>query len=87
MEIGNQFQTVHYFAFGGISFLYQVVPGIVVEVPKDEDFAKEQFRNELDIYKIFSQQAACPFITQCFYYTGNGIFLEQMRGDTPDVYS
>ncbi|CAG8376427.1 unnamed protein product [Penicillium salamii] len=79
MEMEGQFQNVHLIALGGMSFIYQVAPGIVVKVPNTEDFARQQFRNELDIYKILSRQAACAFIVQCFYYTDDGIFLEHMR--------
>jgi hypothetical protein len=85
MEIGSQFQNVHLIATGGMSFIYQAGPGIVVKVPHAEDFARQQFCNELAIYKTISQQAACAFIVQCFYYTDDGIFLEYMRGDTPDI--
>ncbi|KAJ6186855.1 hypothetical protein N7519_001763 [Penicillium mononematosum] len=79
MEIGSQFQKVHLLAFGGMSFIYQVGPGIVVKVPRNDDFAREQFLNEIQIYKAFSQHAACEFIVQCFYSTDGGIFLEHMR--------
>lgn len=86
MEIGSQFQNVHLIAYGGMSFIYQVDPGIVVKVPRNGDFERQQFCNELEIYKTFSQQAACAFIVQCFHYTDDGIFLEHMRGDTPETY-
>ncbi|KAJ5169272.1 uncharacterized protein N7500_002055 [Penicillium coprophilum] len=79
MEIRDQFQNVHLIAFGGISFIYQVGPGIAVKVPHTDDFARQQFCNELEIYKTFSRQASCAFIVQCFYYTDDGIFLEHMR--------
>jgi hypothetical protein len=69
-----------------MSFIYQVDPGIVVKVPHTKDFARQQFYNELEFYKTFSQQAACAFIVQCFYYTDDGIFLEHMRGGTPEIY-
>lgn len=86
MEIESQFQNVHLVAVGGMSFMYQADPGIVVKVPHAEDFARQQFSNELEIYKSFSQQATCAFIVQCFHYTDDGIFLEYMRGDTPESY-
>lgn len=86
IELEGQFQNVHLIAFGGMSFIYQVGPGIVVKVPHTEDFARQQFCNELEIYKTFSQQPACAFIVQCFYYTDDGIFLEHMRGDTREIY-
>ncbi|KAJ5487995.1 hypothetical protein N7530_002295 [Penicillium desertorum] len=86
MDIGSQFQKVHLLAFGGMSFIYQVGPGIVVKVPRNDDFAREQFRNEIQIYKTFSQHAACEFIVQCFYYTDGGIFLEHMRSDSLETY-
>lgn len=68
---------------GSISSIYQIDPGIVVKIPKNDDFAREQFCKELEIYKILSRQAACEFIVQCFHYTNEGIFLEYMRSDTP----
>lgn len=85
MEIGSQFQKVHLIASGGMSFIYQAYPGIVVKVPLAEDFARQQFCNELEIYKTISQKGACAFIVQCFYYTDDGIFLEHMRGDIPGL--
>ncbi|KAJ5142566.1 protein kinase-like protein [Penicillium bovifimosum] len=77
----REFQDVESIARGGISFVYQVSPGVVVKIPQDDDFARQQFCNELQIYKTFSQQAACAFIVQCFYSTNEGIFLEHMKNE------
>ena len=82
MDIKHKFPSVHWIWGGGISFVYEVHPRIVVKVPKAGDFEKEQFRNELNIYKTLSQCSPCPSIVQCFFYADNGIFLEYMRGTT-----
>jgi len=84
MEIEKKFQSMFLIASGGISSIYQIDPGTVVKVPKDDDFARQQFCKELEIYKILSRQAVCAFIVQCFDHTPEGIFLEYMRGDTPN---
>ncbi|RAK99862.1 protein kinase [Aspergillus ibericus CBS 121593] len=82
MDIRRQFPDVHWVWKGGISFVYEVHPRIVVKVPKSGDFEREQFRKELKIYEIFSQHPPCPSIVQCFLYSDNGIFLEYMRDVT-----
>ncbi|KAL3456784.1 kinase domain-containing protein [Aspergillus heterothallicus] len=79
MELQCQFPKVHYIWEGGISFVYEVDPRIVVKVPQNEDFARQQFKKELEIYRIFSQHPPCPSIISCFLHTDNGIFLEYMR--------
>ncbi|KAJ6061221.1 hypothetical protein N7444_001917 [Penicillium canescens] len=82
MDIRQQFPNVHWVWRGGISFVYEVHPRVVVKVPKSGDFEREQFRKELKIYEIFSQHPPCPSIVQCFLYADNGIFLEYMRDVT-----
>lgn len=82
MNIQPQFPSLHWIWEGGISFVYEVHPHIVVKVPRSGEFEKEQFRKELKIYKTFSQYPPCPSIIQCFYCADNGIFLEYMRGAT-----
>ncbi|KAL2859091.1 protein kinase [Aspergillus pseudodeflectus] len=82
MEIQREYPNVHWIWRGGISFVYEVDPHIVVKVPQNGDFEKDQFKKELEIYKTFSQNPPCPSIVQCFYYTDNGIFLEYMRDGT-----
>ncbi|KAK9646409.1 hypothetical protein HCH54_005158 [Aspergillus fumigatus] len=79
MDIQRQFPGVHWVWKGGISFIYEVHPRIVVKVPKSGEFEREQFHKEVKIYEIFSQHPPCPSVVQCFYHTGNGIFLEYMR--------
>lgn len=83
MSIRQQFPDVHWIWKGGISFVYEVHPRIVVKVPKPGDFEREQFRKELKIYEIFSQHPPCSSVVQCFFYADNGVFLEYMRGATP----
>lgn len=80
MSIQQQFPDVHWVWEGGISFVYEVHPRIVVKVPISEEFEREQFQHELKVYEIFSRSPPCPSIVQCFLYTDNGIFLEYMRG-------
>jgi hypothetical protein len=80
MDIQRQFPDVHWIWGGGISFVYEVHPRIVVKVPRSGDFEREQFRKELKIYEIFSKHPPCLHVVQCFLYTDNGIFLENMRG-------
>lgn len=82
MDIQRQFPGVHWVWKGGISFIYEVHPRIVVKVPKSGEFEREQFHKEVKIYEIFSLHPPCPSVVQCFYNTGNGIFLEYMRGTT-----
>ncbi|KAJ5946657.1 hypothetical protein N7454_003496 [Penicillium verhagenii] len=79
MDIQRQFPTVHYIWGGGISFLYEVHPRIVVKVPKSGGFERQQSSKELEIYRIFSENPPCPSIVQCFHLSHNGIFLEYMR--------
>lgn len=83
MDIQRRFPGVHWIWGGGISFVYEVHPRIVVKVPKSGEFESEQFRKELEIYQKFSQRQPCPSIVQCFLFSPNGIFLEYMRGATP----
>lgn len=56
---------------------------MVVKVPMSGEFEREQFDKELKVYEIFSRHPPCPSLVQCFFYTGDGIFLEYMRGVTP----
>ncbi|PYH90032.1 hypothetical protein BO71DRAFT_362303 [Aspergillus ellipticus CBS 707.79] len=79
MAIQRRFPGVHWIWSGGISFVYEVHPRIVVKIPKSGVFEREQFNKELEIYQIFSQNPPCPFIVQCFYFSNSGIFLEYMR--------
>lgn len=83
MDIQRRFPGVHWIWGGGISFVYEVHPRIVVKVPKSGEFEGEQFRKELEIYQIFSQNHPCPSIVQCFLFSPGGIFLEYMRGVAP----
>ncbi|KAJ5940110.1 hypothetical protein N7516_000278 [Penicillium verrucosum] len=79
MDIPRQFPDVHWIWGGGISFVYEVHPRIVVKVPKSGKFESEQFQKELEIYQIFSRNPPCSSIVQCFLFSGSGIFLEYMR--------
>lgn len=83
MEIQRQFPGVHWVWGGGVSFVYEVHPLIVVKVPKSGEEERKQFRKELKIYEILSRHSPCPSIVQCFFFTTDGIFLEYMRGATP----
>ncbi|KAJ5224969.1 hypothetical protein N7468_006194 [Penicillium chermesinum] len=83
MDVRRQFPNVHWIWGGGISFVYEVHPRIVVKVPKSGEFERDQFRKELEIYRIFAQNPPCPSIVQCFHFSDSGIFLEYMRGATP----
>ncbi|KAJ5924851.1 serine/threonine protein kinase [Penicillium verhagenii] len=83
MDIQHQFPTVYWVWAGGISFVYEVHPLIVVKVPKSGPEERESFRKELKIYEILSRHPPCPSLVQCFYHTTDGIFLEYMRGVTP----
>lgn len=80
MDIQRQFPGVHWIWAGGISFVYEVHPRIVVKVPKSGEFEREQLRRELEIYEVFSRHPPCPSVVQCFFRAENGIFLEYMRG-------
>lgn len=80
MTVQKQFPHVHWIWQGGISFVYEVNPRIIVKVPKLGEFEREQFQNELKVYEILSPHAPCPSIVQCFFYTDNGIFVEYMQG-------
>ncbi|KAJ5585416.1 uncharacterized protein N7459_005216 [Penicillium hispanicum] len=79
MDIKSQFPGVHWIWSGGISFVYEVHPRIVVKVPKSGEFERQQFDKELEIYQTFSQKPPCPSIVQCFFFSSSGIFLEYMR--------
>ncbi|CEL11367.1 Putative Protein kinase [Aspergillus calidoustus] len=79
MDVQRQFPNVHWIWGGGISFVYEVHPLIVVKVPKSGEYERKQFRKELEIYRVFSQNRACSTIVQCFSFSDNGIFLEYMR--------
>lgn len=83
MATQRQFPGVYWIWKGPISFVYEVHPRIVVKVPNSGEWEREQFRNDLKIYKILSQHPPCPFIVQCFFYADSGIFLEYMRGMAP----
>ncbi|KMU92310.1 hypothetical protein CIHG_10088, partial [Coccidioides immitis H538.4] len=79
MDIQRQFPGVHWVWGGGISFVYEVHPLIVVKVPKSGQEERERFRKELKIYEILSRHPPCPSLVECFHYTTDGIFLEYMR--------
>jgi serine/threonine protein kinase len=83
MDIQRQFPSVHWIWGGGISFVYEVHPRIVVKIPKSGEFERKQFHKEVEIYQTFSQNPPCPSIVQCFLFSGSGIFLEYMRGASP----
>ncbi|KAE8406690.1 kinase-like domain-containing protein [Aspergillus pseudonomiae] len=55
MDIQHQFPGVHWVWGGGISFVYEVYPLIVVKVPKSGQEEREKFRKELKIYEILSR--------------------------------
>lgn len=80
MDIQDQYPSVHWIWGGGISFVYEVHPRIVVKVPKPGEFERQQFLKEMKIYQIFSQNPPCLSIVQCFLFSDSGIFLEYMRG-------
>lgn len=82
MRHQDKFPDVHWIWKGGISYVFEVHPRIVVKVPKSGEFEREQFQKELDIYNILSRSPPCAFLVQCFYKADNGIFLEYMRGTT-----
>ncbi|EKV13711.1 hypothetical protein PDIG_36220 [Penicillium digitatum PHI26] len=79
MDIQRQYPSVHWIWGGGISFVYEVHPRIVVKVPKSGEFERQQFHKELEIYQVFSQNPPCHSIVQCFLFSDSGIFLEYMR--------
>ena len=83
MARGGNFPNAHIIASGGISSVFQIDSGIVVKVPDSDEFARQQFLNEIEIYKTFSQQKSCAFIVKCFYLSNEAIFLENMRGNAP----
>lgn len=83
MDIQRQFPGVHWIWGGGISFVYEVHPRIVVKVPKSGEFERQQFDKELEIYQVFSKNPPCPSIVKCFHFSDNGVFLEYMRGANP----
>ncbi|KAL3459024.1 kinase-like domain-containing protein [Aspergillus heterothallicus] len=87
MDIRRRFPDVHWVWKGGVSFVYEVHPRIIMKVPKSGNFAQEQFQKELKIYEIFSQHPSCPSIVQCFLYADNGIFLEYMRECKTTTYT
>lgn len=81
MDVKDQYPTVYWIWGGGISFVYEVHPRIVLKAPKSGQFDGEQFRREVKVYEILSRHPPCPSIVQCFFHTDNGIFLEYMRGE------
>ncbi|PYI18126.1 kinase-like protein [Aspergillus violaceofuscus CBS 115571] len=81
-RVQRQFPGVHWIWGGGISFVYEVHPRIVVKVPKSGKFEREQFNKELEIYRVFLQNPPCLSIVQCFYFCNSGSFLEYMRGQS-----
>lgn len=85
MDIQRRFPGVHWIWKGAISYVYEVHPRTVVDVPKPEvpGESTEQFPQELRIYETFSRNPPCPSVVQCIFYTDNGIFLEYMRGMPP----
>ncbi|KAJ5736855.1 uncharacterized protein N7483_001980 [Penicillium malachiteum] len=79
MDIRSQFPHVRWIWEGGISFIYEVHPRIVVKIPQQEESEREQFQTELEIYRVFSQSPLCPYIVQCYLLAETGIFMEYMR--------
>lgn len=82
MRHQDKFPDVHWIWKGGISYVFEVHPRIVVKVPKSGEFEREQFQKELAIYNILSRSPPCASLVQCFYKADKGIFLEYMRGTT-----
>lgn len=80
MSIKSEYPNVHWIWKGGISFVYEVAPRIVVKVPQSGESEQEQFQNKLKIWNILLRHPPCPSIVQCFFSASNGIFLEYMRG-------
>ncbi|RAH87610.1 hypothetical protein BO86DRAFT_444520 [Aspergillus japonicus CBS 114.51] len=78
-RVQRQFPGVHWIWGGGISFVYEVHPRIVVKVPKSGKIEREQFYKELEIYRVFLRNPPCLSIVQCFYFCKSGSFLEWMN--------
>lgn len=76
---------MHWIWGGGISFVYEIHPLIVVKVPKSGESERKQFNKELAIYRILAENWPCSSIVQCFYLSDNGIFLEYLRGTSLDT--
>ncbi|RDW63241.1 Serine protein kinase [Aspergillus mulundensis] len=79
MSIQRQFPGVHWVWRGGMSYVYEVHPLIVVKVPRPGEDKKDRFREEVKIYELLSRHPPCPFLVHCFLYSEDGIFLEYMR--------
>ena len=80
MATSSDFPDVHYIWEGGISYVYEVNPQMVVKVPQEGECEEEQFQNEVKIYDKLSKYPPCPYLIDCFHYCENGIFLEYMKG-------
>lgn len=65
MSIQHRFPDVHWIWGGGISYVYEVHPRIVVKVPRLGDSEGEQFQIETKIYEISSRNSPYPSIVQC----------------------
>lgn len=75
----SQLKGLCWVGMGANSFVYEVNPLVVAKVPRSGDEEREQFKNELEVFKILSKHPPCPQIITCFLYTENAIFLEYMR--------
>lgn len=79
MSIKDKFPNVHWIWSGGISFVYEVHPRIVVKVPQFGEFEQEQFRNELKIWNVLLQQPPCP--------SDGEVLLSSKRRHLPGVHA
>lgn len=85
MGTKGEFDYVRRIDEGCISFVYQVDQSIVVKISNKEDCSNDQFRHEVEMYKKLSKEKVSEFIVQCYHFTNDGIFLENIRGDTPEI--
>lgn len=79
MNVENDPQDFPWVSWGGNCYVYEVNSLIVVKVPKPGLEEREQFRKEVEIFRILSHHPPCPQLVSCFMFTDNGIFLEYMR--------
>jgi serine/threonine protein kinase len=79
MDVENDPEAFPWVSWGAKSHVYEVNPLVVVKVPKPGAEEREQFRKEVEIFRILSHHPPCPQLVSCFIFTDMSIFLEYMR--------
>lgn len=60
MDLERRLEDLPWLSWGANCYAYEVNPFIVVKVPKSGTEKREQFRKEVEIFRILSRHPPCP---------------------------